>query len=189
MKKTAVLLYDSFCNFEFSAALELLALGGKPITVFARSKAPVRSEEGLRVLPDAALDELDLAEYDSLLLTGAADIREAIEDEAVLAFIRRFDGLTIGAISIAPLLLVRAGLLGGKPFMVGADRAGLLAAGFTEEELRYMVDWNDNLAHPVPEGYLITDRIVTSVSYNFVRWALAFGKLLGIDRPAQTFGL
>ena len=31
MKKTAVLLYDSFCNFEISPALEILALAEKPI--------------------------------------------------------------------------------------------------------------------------------------------------------------
>lgn len=33
MKKTAVLLYDSFCNFEISPALEILALAEKPITI------------------------------------------------------------------------------------------------------------------------------------------------------------
>lgn len=27
------------------------------------------------------------------------------------------------------------------------------------------------------------------LSYNFVRWALAFGKMLGIDLPPKTFGL
>lgn len=27
MKKTAVLLYDSFCNFEISVAMEVLVLG------------------------------------------------------------------------------------------------------------------------------------------------------------------
>ena len=52
--------------------------------------------------PDCAMDALDIAQYDSLLLPGASDIREAIENEAVLSFIRRFDGLVIGAISIAP---------------------------------------------------------------------------------------
>lgn len=189
MKKTAVLIYDSFCNFEFSAALELLALAGKPITVFARTMEPVRSEEGLRVLPDAALDALDIDAYDSLLLTGAADIRAAAEDEAVLAFIRQFEGKVIGAISIAPVLLLKAGLLRGQPFMVGADRAQLLGLGFSEQVLGQMVGWQDNLAHPVPEGYILAGSILTSVSYDFVRWGLAFGRLLGIEYPACTFGI
>ena len=31
MKKAAVLIYDSFCNFEFSVALEILALSEKKL--------------------------------------------------------------------------------------------------------------------------------------------------------------
>jgi len=112
-KKTAVLLYDSFCNFEISVALELLALTGKRIVIFGKQKEPVCSEEGLRVLPDASLEE-DLAE---------------------------------------------------------------------------MVGWDDNLRNPVEEGYIISDNIITSVSYNFVRWALGFGKKLGIDIAGENFGV
>lgn len=37
MKKTAVLLYDSFCTFEISPVLEILALSGKPISLDAVS--------------------------------------------------------------------------------------------------------------------------------------------------------
>lgn len=52
-----------------------------------------------------------------------------------------------------------------------------------------MVGWDDNLTDPVQEGYIIAGNIVTSVSYNFVKWALAFGKMIGIDIPPKTFGL
>ena len=70
MKKTAVLIYDQFCNFEMAPALEMLAMAQKPVIIFAKSVAPVRSEEGLTVLPDQAIDQLCLEEYDSLLLPG-----------------------------------------------------------------------------------------------------------------------
>ena len=43
MKKTAVLLYDSFCNFEISVAMEVLVLGGKEVVVFGATKEPIRS--------------------------------------------------------------------------------------------------------------------------------------------------
>ena len=36
MKKTAVLQYNSFCNFEISVAMEVLALGEKEAVVFGR---------------------------------------------------------------------------------------------------------------------------------------------------------
>ena len=75
MKKTAVLIYNQFCNFEIAPALEMLAMAEKTITIFAKSLSPVRSEEGLSVLPEKTIDELNLEEYDSLLLPGAMDIR------------------------------------------------------------------------------------------------------------------
>ena len=71
MKKTAVLIYDSFCNFEFSVALEILAMAEKEIVVFAKSKSIVKSEEGLEVMPNKSIDELVIADYDSLILPGA----------------------------------------------------------------------------------------------------------------------
>ena len=104
MKKTAILLYDSFCNFEISVALEILALAEKPITVFGITKQAIRSEDGLSIFPDDTIDNLDLDAYDSLILPGAMDIRETIENERIVDFIKKFEKKTIGAISIAPLL-------------------------------------------------------------------------------------
>ena len=58
------------------------------------------------------------------------------------------------------------------------------------ESLPNLCDGNmTNLSKPVEEGYIITGNIITSISYNFVKWALAFGKMLGIDIPAKTFGI
>ena len=168
MKKTAILLYDSFCNFEISVALEILALAEKPITVFGITKQAIRSEDGLSIFPD---------------------IRETIENERIVDFIKKFEKKTIGAISIAPLLLVKAGLLNGKPFMAGINKEELFEEGFSESDLTEMVGWDDNLRKPVEEGYIITGNIITSISYNFVKWALAFGKMVGIDIPAKTFGI
>ena len=191
MKKTAILIYDQFCSFEIGVALELLALAGKPIMVFAKTPAVVRIEEGVSVLPDKTIDTLDPGEYDSLLLPGAADIRQATEDEKTLDFIRLFDdpAFVIGAISIAPVLLLKTGMLTGKKFMVGADREDLLEEGFTEADLSGMTGWSDNLLAPVEAGCIVSGNIVTSVSYNFVRWSLAFGEMIGIRIPPATFGL
>ena len=189
MKKTAILLYDSFSNFEISVAREILALAEKPITVFGITKQAIRSEDGLSIFPDDTIDNLDLDAYDSLILPGAMDIRETIENERIVDFIKKFEKKTIGAISIAPLLLVKAGLLNGKPFMAGINKEELFEEGFSESDLTEMVGWDDNLRKPVEEGYIITGNIITSISYNFVKWALAFGKMVGIDIPAKTFGI
>lgn len=189
MKKTAILIYDQFCNFEIGPALEMLSLVRKPITIFAKTLTPVQSEEGLTVLPEKTIDELNPEEFDSLLLPGAMDIRESIDDDAILDFIRKFDGMPIGAISIAPLLLLKAGLLDGKPFMAGVNPEDLAEEGYTDEDLALMKGWDECINHPVPEGYILSGSIVTSVSYDFIRWALAFGELLGINISPKTFGL
>lgn len=191
MKRTAVLIYNQFCNFEFSVALEMLAMEGKPITIFAKELSPIKSEEGISVLPDKAIDELQIDEFDSLILTGAMDIREALEDDNIIDFIKMFidRNLVIGAISIAPILLLKAGVLKGKPFMAGVNKEDLYEEGFTESDLAYMKGWTDNLKNPVKEGYIISGNIITSISYNFVKWALAFGKMIGIYIPPETFGL
>lgn len=188
-KKVAVLIYDSFCNFEISVALEILALSGKEIVVFGKCKEPIRSEEGLWVLPDNTIDELILEEFDALILPGAVDIRETIEDEQIIKFIKMFEEKVIGAISIAPILLVKAGLLKGKPFLAGVNKEEILEEGFSEDDLAEMIGWDDNLRTPIEEGYIIFGNVITSVSYNFVQWALGFGKLLGIDIAGENFGV
>lgn len=189
MKKTAVLVYNTFCGFELSVALETLALAQREIAVFGATRAPVRSEEGLTVVPDSAISEVDIFAYDSLLLPGAMDIREAIENPEILAFIARFRDKAIGAISIAPLLLVKVGFLVGKPFMAGVNKDEIMEEGFSEEELSGMVGWDEHLARPVADGCIISDRIVTSTSDGFVKFGLAFGRMLGIDTYPKAFGL
>ena len=55
MKKTVVLIYEGFCNFEINVALECIALKNREITVFAKSLDSIKSEDGLRVLPDKSI--------------------------------------------------------------------------------------------------------------------------------------
>lgn len=191
MKKTAILVYNQFCNFEISVVLEILSIAEKPITIFAKDMNPVTSEERIKVNPDRSIKDLKIEDYDSLILPGAMDVRKAIEDESILRFIKEFNSkdIKIGAISIAPILLLKAGVLCEKPFMAGINKKELYEEGFTESDLIHMTGWDDNIESPIQEGYIITDNIITSISYNFVKWGLAFGKMLGIDIPPETFGL
>lgn len=189
MKKTAVLLYESFCHFEISVALEILALKNKEIDVFAKSKEVILSEERLKIVPDKTIFELDINEYDSLLLPGAVDIESAIKDPEIIEFIKKFSNKVIGAISIAPVLLLKAGILNGKPFMAGVNKEELLEEGFLESDLTLMKDWDECIENPIEEGYILEDKIITSVSYNFVKFGLQFAKMLGIEISPKSFGI
>ena len=189
MKKTAVLLYDSFCHFEISVALEILALKNKEIVVFAKSKEAILSEERLKIVPDKTIFDLDINEYDSLLLPGAVDIESAVKDPEIIEFIKKFSDKVIGAISIAPVLLLKAGILNGKPFMAGVNKEELLEEGFLESDLTLMKDWDECIKNPIEEGYILEDKIITSVSYNFVKFGIQFAKMLGIEISPKSFGI
>lgn len=189
MKKTAVLLYDSFCHFEISVALEILALKNKEIDVFAKSKEVILSEERLKIVPDKTIFELDINEYDSLLLPGAVDIESAVKDPEIIEFVKKFSDKVIGAISIAPVLLLKAGILNGKPFMAGVNKEELLEEGFLESYLTLMKDWDECIENSIEEGYILEDKIITSVSYNFVKFGIQFAKILGIEISPKSFGI
>ena len=189
MKKTAVLLYESFCHFEISVALEILALKNKEIDVFAKSKGAILSEERLKIVPDKTIFELDINEYDSLLLPGAVDIESAIKDPEIIEFVKKFGDKVIGAISIAPVLLLKAGILNSKPFMAGVNKEELLEEGFLESDLTLMKDWDECIENPIEEGYILEDKIITSVSYNFVKFGIQFAKILGIEISPKSFGI
>ena len=185
MKKTAILIYNQFCNFEIALLLEILKLNNKPITIFSKSLEPVLSEEGIRILPDKEIVELELEEYDSLILTGAEDIREVIEDKEIIDFIKKFEGLIIGAISIAPVILLKADLLKNKRFMAGVNQEELYEEGFAPKELKLMIGWEDSKKESIK--YIVDNNIISSVSYNFIYWSVAVARELGLKAYFEDF--
>ena len=68
-KKTAVLLFDYFSNYEISIALSILYQSGRKYEVFCQNEEAI-SEEGLHVNRTKSFDELCIEEYDSLLIPG-----------------------------------------------------------------------------------------------------------------------
>lgn len=191
MKKTAVLLYNGCCLFEVTVALEMLKMAGKPIIYFASDLKPIKSEEGISIMADSTLEQFQIEEYDSLLITGGADVKETIEDAKTMEFIDEFynAGALIGAISIAPLFLLKLGYLAGKHFIIGAEKQDLYEEGFTDDDMKYMVGWKECCDGAVPEKYLKTDNIITSVSFGFRQWAMAIGRELNIEYYPRSFDL
>lgn len=84
--------------------------------------------------------DLNINDFDSLLITGASDAKTAVENPKVLEFISRFNeaNLIIGAILIAPMFLLKLGALNGKPLLIGVEKEHLYEEGFTEKELAHV---------------------------------------------------
>ena len=70
MKQIAVILYEGYCLCEITVALEMLRMADIPVTYFGVEKKAYRSEEGIVLQCEHTLDELDVDDYDGILLSG-----------------------------------------------------------------------------------------------------------------------
>ncbi len=122
MSRFAVLLYPNASLQEITCLTAALSVWyGESIDYIAGENREYRSEEGLRLLPTKTAAQADPADYDCVILPGTIDPLPALYDEALIAFLRRGIGTNtvFAAISSAPLLLCKAGLLEGKRFTAG----------------------------------------------------------------------
>ena len=73
----------------------------------------VVSEDGLPCQPTKTLDQICIEEYSCVILPGMVNIGPALQDEKLISFLRDLgeQDILIAAISSAPLLLAKAGLL------------------------------------------------------------------------------
>ena len=153
MKKTAVVLYPQFSEYELSIALSILMQGEKPVVTVGVNKQPILGESGLTCIPDTTIDELNVNEIDSLLLTGCMDIFALENEEKILEFISQVESkaTVIGSISSSPYLLAKAGMLKGKKYTIGMTEEQRDHLGVFEKE-----NYSDELV--VRDGKIITAR-------------------------------
>lgn len=191
MKKTAILLFDLFSNYELSVAVSVLSQAGKPVDVFCLNDVAV-SEEGLQVKRTKALPEADAAEYDSLLLPGCMDLRDILDDSRIHDFIRRFSlaSHVIASISSSPLLLLKAGVLEDKRYVAGVMKQELLNIGFTMEQMRGMRDITELDNEDGTVTACMTDgNLLTAIGPGFVNFGVEFGRMLGLDFDPRWYGV
>ncbi|MFE3575815.1 DJ-1/PfpI family protein [Lysinibacillus sp. NPDC059133] len=81
MKRTAVLLYPQFSEYELSVALSILMQGDKPIITVGLNNEKIKGESGLSCIADIQISEVNLDEIDSLLLPGCMDIANLINEQ------------------------------------------------------------------------------------------------------------
>lgn len=114
MKKVACLLYPNFSLYEVATLTSALVLHyGVKIDYIASKNQVVVSEDGLSTLPTKTLEDVHLEDYSCVILPGLIDFKEALHDDSLITFLKTLKNspLLIAAISSAPLLLAKAGLL------------------------------------------------------------------------------
>lgn len=120
--KTAVLIYPYFSLQEITCLTSCLTIWfGNTLDFIGSERKLYISEDGFQVMPTKTVDEVDPADYDCIILPGIINPLPAMFDEKLIAFLRRGKNTNTlyAAISSAPLLLAKAGLLEGKNFTAG----------------------------------------------------------------------
>ena len=114
--------YPYFSLYEITTLTSTLALSFDiTIDYVASENSMVVSEDGLTCLPIKILDQVRIEEYSCVILPGMVNIGPALQDEKLILFLRSLNeqDILIAAISSAPLLLAKAGLLNDTKFTGG----------------------------------------------------------------------
>ena len=122
MKKVLCNIYPNFSLYEITALTSTLALSfDVTIDYVASDDSIVVSEDGLPCQPTKTLDQIRIEEYSCVILPGMVNIGPALQDEKLISFLRALgeQEVLIAAISSAPLLLAKAGLLNDTKFTGG----------------------------------------------------------------------
>ena len=122
MTKVLCLIYPNFSLYEITALTSTLALSlDSTIDYAASDHSMVVSEDGLPCQPTKTLDQIRIEEYSCVILPGMVNIGPALQNEKLISFLRALgeQDILIAAISSAPLLLAKAGLLNDTKFTGG----------------------------------------------------------------------
>ena len=122
MKKVLCIIYPNFSLYEITALTSTLALSFDiTIDYVASDYSIVISEDGLPCQPTKILDQICIEEYSCIILPGMVNIGAALQDEKLNSFLRELgeQDILIAAISLAPILLAKAGLLNDTKFTGG----------------------------------------------------------------------
>ena len=122
MNKVLCVIYPNFSLYEITTLTSTLALSfDVTIDYVASEHSIVISEDGLPCQPTKTLDQIRIEEYSCVILPGMVNIGPALQDEKLISFLRGLgeQDVLIAAISSAPLLLAKAGLLKDTKFTGG----------------------------------------------------------------------
>ena len=122
MKKVLCIIYPNFSLYEITALTSTLALSFDiTIDYVSSENSMVVSEDGLPCQPTKTLDQICIEDYSCVILPGMVNIGSTLQDEKLISFLRSLaeQDILIAAISSAPLLLAKAGLLNETKFTGG----------------------------------------------------------------------
>jgi len=117
MKSVLIPLAPGFEDLEAVTLIDLLRCAGVEVVTAGLQTGLIEGSHGVRVQPDASLDEAMTRNFDMIALPGGMPGAEHLKNDArVQALLQRLGraGKYTAAICAAPMALAAAGLLEGK---------------------------------------------------------------------------
>jgi len=139
-----LLLFPRLTQLDMTGPFEVFSrVPGAKVRLVWKTTEPVRSDTGLAMLPDATLD--DCPQLDVICVPGGPGVAALMEDETVLAFLRKQapGARYVTSVCTGALVLGAAGLLRGKRATTHwASHDFLAALGATPVDARVVRDGN-----------------------------------------------
>ncbi|MBN1864701.1 MAG: DJ-1/PfpI family protein [Victivallales bacterium] len=118
MRKTvAIVLADGYEEIEVVVPADVLRRLGHEVLLVALDDSPPAGAHGIAVGTDCALDALDAASLDALVLPGGMPGAENLRNsQKLVSLVREMHGAgkIVSAICAAPIVLAEAGIMTGK---------------------------------------------------------------------------
>lgn len=117
MTKAIVFLASGFEEIEASTIIDVLRRGKVEVNIVGLITKEVQGAHDIKFIPDTFIDELDLEDFDAVILPGGSPgYKNLKNNKKVLKIIKKAfeDGKLVGAICAAPAVLAETGILKGK---------------------------------------------------------------------------
>lgn len=177
--KILVMIYPMFSMQEISCLTEIMGFNGIEIKTCSYSRDPVKTEDGFWVLPDYACSDADPLDYDGIILPGMAEFPNVLkhgEYAQLLSRLRNHPEILIAAISCAPVLLAKAGLLQNHRF----------CGGLYNEVLRDLSFLPEN--NFVPAALYEDGNLITAMGFAYREFAFKVAERMGLTFERSYFG-
>jgi 4-methyl-5(b-hydroxyethyl)-thiazole monophosphate biosynthesis len=144
-KRVIVPLADGFEEIEAVTIIDVLRRAGIEVVTAALDKKNVKGANGIAILADNHIDDLNSDTFDMVVLPGGVAGAEALRDStSVINIIRGFNEREklVGAICAAPIALEKAGVIDGEFTCYPSFEEQVDSNGYTDQK---KVVINDNV--------------------------------------------
>jgi len=160
------LLFDGITQLDFTGPAQVLSrISGAVLHTAARDIEPIQTDSGFAILPSTKF--ADCPQADLLCVPGGFGIRDVIQDEATLQFLRdqAAGAKYVTSVCTGSLALGAAGLLEGKRATSHWAYTGLLEKfGATHEKARVVKEGNVITAGGVTSGIDFALTVVAEIA-------------------------